>query len=76
MSFSDFNPCQQNVTLGFVGQALKQAKAGEAVRGAWAEEIRNRPSLGCQRAIAHLFATFVRLKELNSFEFMNFFSPS
>ena len=60
-------------TVGFVGQTLKQAKVGEAVRGAWAEETRNRPSLGCQRAIAHLFATLVRLNELNSFEFMNFF---
>ena len=38
-----------------------------------AGETRNRPSLGCQRAIAHLFATLVRLNELNSFEFMNFF---
>ena len=35
ISFSDFNPCQQNVTLGFVGQALKQVKVDEAVRGAW-----------------------------------------
>ena len=61
-----------NAWLCWSGAQTSQGGRGQC-KELGAEETRNRPSVGCQRAIAHLFATLVRLNELNSFEFMNFF---